>query len=118
MKYLKHYEEIEINPQIYDYVYCYDDDHADPGYQRYQKIRNEYFRSNIGQITKIKIPTDDDEEPGYPNETNYYVTYESWNAKLDDICNYPVPFKRHEILEFSKNKEALEHLISANKYNL
>jgi len=103
MKHLKTYESLSDKPEIGDYVICEDE----------EIISNNTFRpfikNNIGQIIEI------DEKP-----PEYNIKYENipthlLNDYFYDDARY---FYRKEIKYFSDNKEDLEILMNANKYNL
>jgi len=108
MKHLKTYESDETEPQVGDYVICYE-----PSINLKAFIEN-----NIGQIDKINI-----ELLGHINSKIYYVKYDNMPEELLIkhkgmlVDNNRAVFKE-EILHISKYKEDLEPYISSKKYNL
>jgi hypothetical protein len=102
MKYLKLYENFN-KPEIGDYVICrsfYNN-----------KYLNIFLSENIGQIVII-------------NDKSLYSYIVKYNSK--DLKNLRTlfnnagfrKFQENEILHFSKNKEDLELILSARKYNI
>jgi predicted nucleotide-binding protein (sugar kinase/HSP70/actin superfamily) len=105
----KLYEQLKINePQIGDYVLC---DEVDS-----EIIRVDFIRNNIGKIVY----------DNFSKVYKYLVQYENVPELLDswfsDGNNINLKNCRRmsisEIKNYSKNKEDLEVLIQANKYNL
>jgi len=105
MKHIKKFETTD-KPQINDYVICheeYDDD---------VEGINTFLDNNIGQIIG-RFNNNDITSPflvkyeNIPNDIGYMFNKD----KSRQMLNY-------EIIHFSKNKEDLEHVLSANKYNL
>jgi len=103
MKHLKYFENIE-EPQVGDYVICEELSNLTPD------ICN-FISSNIGIIEYTK---NDD------GETSYYIKYENVPEDIFFLTlrNNKRDMSREEIIHFSKNKEDLEYIINANKYNL
>jgi hypothetical protein len=112
MKYLKTYEEIDIQkeyekikgPQVGDYVIAFND--------RYENGSLQGILSQIiGRISEIKF--------GY-----YSVEYDPKDFLFQDMIkvNQNEPFgtlvNKEDIKHYSKNKEDLELILKANKYNL
>ena len=101
MKHLKFFEEITQNmigswtltPEVGDYVIC-DSTNFDS--------LKDLVKNNIGKLIQIEKVTHDDD--------NYYIKY---TENENDIV-----FWRSEILYWSKNKEELEDILKAQKYNL
>jgi len=116
MKYLKKYEEVSDNLQIGDYVICVCTSFTDG------KIKK-FIDTNIGKyvryITNIKDVVDDFryaiEYDNVPPELYRYSDIFSYESGIENIC---LRVSRNEIIEYSKNKEDLEAIINANKYNL
>jgi len=103
MKYIKQYEDIN-NIELDDYVVCIDT------FTKNIEL-SEFIQTNIGQVVKIVY------------DVNYYVQYdnipEQLKSNFDDLSLKNTRLmNKHEIIESSKNKEDLVHLITANKYNL
>jgi hypothetical protein len=106
MKNIKNYEgffSFRSRPEIDDYVICRENI-AD------QNLR-QFLDSNVGQIIDINN-----------DRSNYIVKYDDVPSELSDLFNYGhhIPncrsMLRHEIIEFSKNKETL--IAQSNKYNI
>jgi len=100
-------ENIE-EPEIYDYVIMK---------SSYGEDINNFLCNNVGQITFIGADLQND---------NVYVVYpsseipkrlEHYFRKHDKNVSLRI-FEKHEILYYSKNREDLEIIIQANKYNL
>lgn len=108
MKHLKTYEAINITPEVGDYVI------ANSIYA--SKKLQSFFNSNIGQIIE-KVKDVNKKSPDIILYKVYYDPYEVEpnNVILDDNSWL---FDVDEILHISKNKEDLELILSANKYNL
>jgi len=105
MKYLKKYEDsTKDEPQIGDYVICEQK-------EGFAKIHiNSIIRNNIGIILEIT------------DKENYIVYYDCDIPQMlkrffNDRVNSRIILK-NEIIYFSPNKEDLEVILSANKYNL
>lgn len=110
MKYLKYFENDIRNPQIGDYVLC-DDVDAQGG------IR-EFISNNIGKYIR---PTNDDDLCDL--RYKYMIQYDSppnnlggfTSSKSQNDCR---GMSRGEIIYFSPNKQELETILAAKKYNL
>ena len=89
MKYLKEFELYKDNPQIGDYIIA---EFVDPTTKAAKELE-----TKIGQIVEI--------------ERFFYKTKYDYTYKLH-------PLKREQIKYFSKNKEDLEEILNAKKYNL
>ena len=104
MKYLKTYEKIN-EPQVGDYVICDE--------KMYDKV-NIFLNNNVGQLISR-----DPDEYGFKDEYDYIVKYENVPLDIKDYFLSNVrSFGREEIIEFSSNKEDLEAILDANKYNI
>ena len=108
MKYLKFYEELNIDkPEIGDYVLCFDIEEDDD----LDKALNDFTSSNIGIIINI-----DTTKP-----ILYSIRYEKIPKDIMVYFDKPnssrVCFER-EIIHWSKNKEELETILTAKKHNL
>ena len=115
MKYIKHYEAIEEDPQIGDYVICEEFDI--PGYPEDINIKN-FVNNHIGKYI---------ENLEHNQEYSYMVQYDDVpkHIKLNftmgeerEIIENARAMCRKEILYFSPNKEELKPYLQANKYNL
>ena len=96
MKYLKTYES-SISYSVGDYVIIQTENIPD------------FIENNIGQIIKIA------------NYNEISVKYENIPIKYKSYYftdNNERRFVNSQILHCSKNKEDLEHILTANKYNL
>jgi hypothetical protein len=110
MKHLKKYEQLkEQEPKIGDFVICTDNGITN------DKNFESYLNTNIGKIILIR---DNDKDP-------YCVLYEDipsnfkvYASIVHDKIRKLIKFNRDEIKYFSKNKEDLERIIIANKYNI
>jgi len=114
MKHLKTLETISNDPQIGDYVII-------KSYSPVDEV-NDFINNNIGQIidisqskysfSKYRLSIIYD---NIPSEIKQY--FENNNIKgtfYDGFRDY----KFSDIIEYSKNKEDLEIILSSNKYNL
>jgi hypothetical protein len=104
MKYLKTFENLNIVPEVGDYIIA----NSKYASSKLQK----FFLTNIGEIINISM--------GEGNKLLYNTDYdpdmvESAGVILDDNSWF---FITTEILHISKNKEDLESILQANKYNL
>lgn len=108
MRYIKNFESVKDNPQIGDYVIIYFKSFEnDPDEKDY------YIKTHLGVIVDI----DPKSGKGF---LPYEIQYEDniWHIRdnvrpRDILC-----VNREDIQHWSKNKEDLEHIIKANKYNL
>lgn len=107
MRYLKTFENLNIEPEVGDYVIC----ETNEGFAK--NVINSIISRNIGQI--IKITDDyykylvyyDCDIP--PNLKGFFNDNEDGHCRLLGI---------NEIKHISKNKKDLEIILNANKYNL
>jgi len=110
MKYIKTYEDIDNEPKVGDYVMCHELDDTSRISNINKDEINIFLDVNIGQIQE------------YDNRKWYEVEYENIPQELIGWFNASMlncrSMKRSEILVHSKNKEDIEHLMSAKKYNL
>jgi hypothetical protein len=105
--FLKTYEEIKEEPQIGDYVVC-----TESRIQNMKQINTAPFTTfisnNIGKLIKYLEP----------NQL-YSVKYKNIPDNIKNFFeNSTHFFIKEDILYFSKNKEHLEDIIKADKYNL
>lgn len=106
MKYIKTYEEINIDkPQIGDYVILD------------KTFDAEFCSNNIGQIIKA-----DPEVSVYFSELygdhDYIVKYENMPKEPEEFIGDKTFTSFEWILYWSKNKEELEAILASSKYNL
>jgi hypothetical protein len=106
MKHLKIYEELNIGePNVGDYVICTNN--------FFNENLREFLQNNIGRIIN-----------GEKSSMDYYIVfYEDIDDDLNKYFNeladgYEIPIFESEILYWNKNKEELQYIIDANKYNL
>jgi hypothetical protein len=124
MKYIKQYEELNTGkPEVGDYVICTDKrmGFGKPEVGDYvictdtcdsaDDVRTEFLTNNIGIIvtTDNRLYSDN-----YPIRVKYDKKLPNPYEKNPNecICDYD------EILYWSKDKEYLEFILAANKYNL
>ena len=115
MKYLKTFEEVNIDePKVGDYAIFFDEIYEIGSGVSSDFNEYVYFiNNNIGEI--IKIEKNDDYK--------YHVKFENVPINIiryfDTASDYYyLRFHKEEILYWSKNKEELEHILAAKKYNL
>ena len=128
MRYLKCYESIKNEPEIGDWVIC----KYCKSWTPWNQEGATYIGESIGRI--VAPPTEPKDGRGirvtlsYINQGYYYVEYYNvpknknirnifWNIN-DFNTGYNILVDRKNILAFSKNKEELDIIIAANKYNL
>jgi len=121
MKHIKTYEEVNINePEVGDYAIIKNDSiyfNTTPWKSENDINYLNFIKSSIGYIFKK------------PNKTSYLIKFEN----IPDIYNKYFQFSDYsdglkfgnsilvyddDIEYWSKNKEELEHILAANKYNL
>jgi len=111
MKHIKEYENLNNNePEEGDYVIC--KDIFISGYRMSKKLLDLFLSNNIGRIERINI-----------NINRYYIVYdnipEGCKNSFMTYHNFQVrDFFRKEIKYWSKDREDLEVILQANKYNL
>ena len=117
MKYIKIYEENNDLPEIGDYVICTT---TKIDYTSLVKFLN----SNIGQVIDANDTHAGDRISSYPGKDSVYfrhpVKYENVPKDLRTVFNednYRF-IKKKEFLYHSKNREDLESILIANKFNL
>jgi hypothetical protein len=127
MKHLQKYENFLTDlfkkksdePRVGDYVLCERDNSNN--HMGTAKLCSDFIENNIGLIINhLKSKISDSEEV-------FRVKYENVPEKLKGgwffhskeliNCYYYIT-KKHEIKHWSKNREDLETILSANKYNL
>lgn len=110
MTHLKLYEEYEnsIEPEVGDYIFAKwkhaEDEHP----------ANIFATNNIGELIKIETDKYD--------ETSFLVKYNNIpdELKLYKSMNNDTSFrfKKEDLIKWTKNKEELETILQANKFNL
>ena len=120
MKHLKLYESFEKEPQIGDYVIC-EDSLVNARGKRGVHDENDFIdfiTNNVGQYI-----AENNGEYSFSYQFRYVIKYENipknivgyfTNGRFEDVRG----MKREEILYFSPNKEDLDLIINAKKYNL
>lgn len=105
MRYIKQFEERKNTPKVGDYVICTDKcDDSDPK-------RTEFVNNHVGRIVSTENELFNELYPiRVIYEKNLPLPYE--NHENEYICSY------EEILFCSKDKEEVEVLLYAKKYNL
>jgi hypothetical protein len=116
MKYIKHFENTKNKLNLGDYVIC--EEIASSGYEK-QLFKDviEFEKNRIGKYVKY------DNNNGDFKYTIYYDDIpqkfkDKYFMKEYDIDKYCRPMSRKEIIYNSKNKEDLEAIINANKFNI
>ena len=106
MKYIKLFEELNIDePKVGDWAIC--EAVSMSQYSVPLGIKN-FLSITIGRIKNKNKRTD----------YNYGVYFENMPKDVEDGWGNPAAFMRNEIKFWSENKEDLEYIIQANKYNL
>jgi len=124
MKYIKTYENKNREPQIGDYVICEENIYQNiPDREKLDYILENFLNENVGKC--INIIT-------YLNDDIYIIEYDNIPLALYDYFKFKkngtadIKFEmskcrgmnRKEIIHFSPDKEDLEIMIAAKKYNL
>lgn len=114
MKYLKYFENNSHDPQIGDYVVCYEENEIAKSNKDIPGFLN-FLSNNVGRYIDVF------NNVVYP----YEIQYENIPTHLQEIYfdlgtdNIGTrQFSREQILFHSKNKEKVETYIQAKKYNL
>lgn len=108
MKYIKTYENLEIEPKVGDYVICDDSSAKD------HIILRDFINNNIGRLNHI------DKEDPMPYDIEYKnIPYElsSFYFGFNGRKNNRI-MNRTEIIYFSKSKEDVEQYLQNKKFNL
>jgi hypothetical protein len=105
MKYIKQYEE-NTEPQIGDYAIVKD------SVVTINDAFADFLSENIGEIVDNKYSY------RYPFLVQFENIPDNLKIEFSVLNGYEREFNRNEIIAFSPNKEDLELIISANKYNL
>ena len=116
MKYLKKFENIKKSLNLGDYVICEETPSSGFEKQRFKDII-EFERTNIGKYVKSINGN---------GKFKYAIYYDDipqefkdkFFMKEGDIDKYCRVMSRKEIIHISKNKEELEAMINANKFNI
>ena len=115
MKYLKTYEIIHSDgPKVGDYVICSVGNYDIPEWYDKKDELTKFISNNIGVVTHIKK---------YSLYGDYKIKYEKSNlvknfCRVRDWKNNTFEMDFNQIKHFSKNKEELEAILAANKYNI
>jgi hypothetical protein len=115
MKYIRLFEEVNIGkPEIGDWIICKSFTRKTPLqiFDDKDAQLNQFLSTNIGKIVSAdSVKTN---PPGW----DYEIFYEDAPDWLIDTFFHPIGISKEEISYWSKDKEELEYIISANKYNL
>lgn len=112
MKYIKKYESTSADPQEGDYVICQDEAYSG------KADLNIFLAETVGYITDINRFGRDYNiryDAKIPEKLLYHF-FDSVKGRLETYKQLNVV--RKEIVHFSHNKEDLESMIAAKKYNL
>ena len=111
MKYLKRFEDINIDePKVGDYVITFDNCDYGSKYNDYL----DFVNNSIGKLYTIKNEYSDNYRVIFYNVPESIVQWFTTNHYDEKY----LVVDREEILYWSKNKEELEHILAAKKYNL
>jgi len=120
MKYLKTYEDLDNNPEIGDYVICEEADDINDILEL-----ADFEKNNIGRVVDYR--TVDNTNPTFDSIStffNIFVQYKNVPNEIYDDFDYHKRiancriFSKKEIKYCSKNKEDLEIILQANKFNI
>lgn len=123
MKYLKYFEDENIEPKVGDYVimkerFPYVFDYS---LKLHQNDLLNFITNNIGKIQSIDESDYDEDETcvcvEYENIPNDLVPYFTTNFP-DHLKQNLLIFRKNHVETFDSNKEKLEIKLSAKKYNL
>lgn len=128
MKYINLFEEIELEPQVGDYVICVE---FDTGLSTKWEKFNYFLSNNIGRIVFIDVLMNDyyitfDNPPEdildyafYTKKSKYIkdIDKDKYEMVNDEYTNVAA-MDRENIIYWSKNKKKIEVKLTANKYNL
>jgi len=121
MKYINQYEAVTPQPRIGDYVLC----ELDPIVNDQDKKLINFVENNIGVIIERKLTKSSFGE--YNRKKFFYsIEYENMRAGRDYDSTYSMKdgttnvilVFRTEIQYFSNNREDIEAILTAKKYNL
>ena len=111
MRYLKRFEELEEHPKIGDYVIVYAD--------YFDNALIDFFKEEVGRLIEFK---DDGSEYAYIIKFNKNIPHVNTDGieYIDKSIYEPriMEFDKHEIIEWSSDKDYLIAKIASNKYNL
>ena len=105
MKYLKRFETVHTKPKVGDYVICEEDEES-----TLSDIKL-IINNNVGKVVSYDSN----------NKYQYDVLYDvDIPEKIESqfIYGNQRQMKTHEIIYWADNKEELEVILNANKYNL
>ena len=113
--YLKTYENFKKEPEAGDYVICNENNNLS------SNICN-FISNNIGKIVYY-INNDEFKKYNVQKDYRYIIEYDNIPANIQTYFSYTVAedcrrMSRDEIIYWSKNREDLEAIIDAKKYNL
>ena len=107
---IKTFEAFKQEPKVGDYVICALNHTYNSRLEEYIN----FISVNIGRVIKINLNTQFKFKVKY-NDTDYQ---KSRNPNNPNYPNNPSNWSLKGILFFSSNKEEMEIIIQANKYNL
>lgn len=102
MKHLKPYIKREDIPRVGDYVICHTEDNTED---------KELINNSVGYFDRMF-------------SSYYVITYDKkqkkkqWDSMYKDLDKISHYAYHYEIIHWSKNKEELEAILNANKFNL
>jgi hypothetical protein len=111
MRYIKLYEELNVHePKVGDWVILqlHSIDFLTVLANNENEKFNNYINIHIGKIVSYM-------KNSY---MEYGIFYENFPEIFEDLYRNPVPVHTAQIKYWSKNKEELQFIIDANKYNL
>jgi len=115
MRYIKTYEKVYVDrPEIDDWAIVHLSQNIDDEL-------NKFIKSNIGKIVDIGYETIEDYRGNQHKSQFYVLNYDTEipkNIKIWFQDDNNIAFETHEIKYWSKDREDLELIIAANKYNL
>lgn len=113
MKYIKKYENVN-RLRIGSYVICQESSDYASGVENVNKLKK-FISKNIGQYVKHLSNVDFPYAIHYDNVPDNIMHF----FTTDEIKGKNIIwFSRYDILEYSENKEDLEIILNAKKYNL
>lgn len=120
MKYIREFENFDSKPvKVVDYVICDDMISDITGLES-------FISNNIGQLILIDQAYIDKLNSGIErtegDEYAYHVKYDNFPKNYHEFCisgtDNTISFAEDEIIYWSENKEDMEDILLANKYNL
>ena len=117
MKHIRLFEDINVKLKVGHWVICKDVDSDD-------KTLSEFLSNNIGRYIRTRTKYDINTVDVSP-KFSYMIQYYNIPNYLEEDFHFGEPddmdcriMCKEEILFWSKNKEDLEFIINANKYNI